>query len=683
MDLNLLKTLGQICGIGGISIGMVIVIFRDVIRKKIFPRLSSQQGFSLLRLILILVWSIALAGIGAWVYTNHRPENKPPLQPITGLINAARLQRDSGDYEQGWKLLQQAATLQPESPELRKEQIQLAMVWLRNIHALSPHTFTEYVDQLLPCLYEGAAREKATLAADIHAHIGWGNFLKFREGNRQLEIEGQYKKAIAFDANNPYAHVMWGHWILFQHGKLSDAQEHFAAALKTGREKAFVRSFQLSALEWPDSVEERIEIVRVLNAMRKNKEDLSLEKRERLLSTVYERRREEMWEQLPTVLPAAEHLATFNWLADAIELPPYSYRALFRARLTEETGDYVKALELYTACGPKPEAKAGIERCKQRAPQAKTELQLLIDGSRDRDPKIRERSIYNLSRLEANAADRMPTLLTALTDENQDVRIAAAEGLMGIGAPAVPSLIQMLKSQTPRDVRNAAKLLGKIGANAEVTVPELIKFLKHENEQVRSDTISALGEFGAEARGAVPALIEILQHDAEDNLRGLAAYSLGEIGPDAKDAVPFLIERLKNEKDDGDGFRGANAAGALGKIGPAAKAAIPTLIEGLEQYDRIRVPLACVEALGQMGAEAKDAIPALIKAMQSVEKDYKAYRGEAIGLIAQDLMGKGDTKSIPALRKALRAMEEANLESKVLAPVREAVGSLQDRAASR
>src|SRR5262245_6242228 len=544
------------------------------------------------------------------------------------------------------------------------------MAWLRNIRARTPHTFTEYVNQVLPCLYEGAARETGALASDIHAHIGFANYLKFREGDQHLEIEGQYKKAVSFDVDNPYAHAMWGHWILFQRGKLADAQEHFRAALKTGREKAYVRGLQFAALGSPGGrAEENVESIRVSNEMRKNKEELPLEQRSDIIKRVYEWRHEDIWEQLPTILPPAEHLATLNWLTEGIEVGPYSYAALFRARLTEETGDYVKALALYTACGPKPEAKAGIERCKKRAPQAKTEVQLLIEVSRDKDPKVRERAIHNLSRLETDTSARTPTLLAALVDDNQDVRIAAGEGLLGIGAPAVPGLIQMLASQNPRDARNAAKVLGRIGADAKAAVPELIKLLKHENDEVRSAAISALGEIGADAKSAVPALIHVLQHDAEDDLRGIAAYNLGEIGPDAKDAVPLLIERLKDGKNDGAGFRGSIAAGALGKIGPAAKVAIPALIEGLEQYDRVRVPLACVEALGEMGAEAKDAIPALIAAMQSVEKDYKAYRGEAIGLIAQELMTKGDTKSIPALRKALRAMEEANLESKVLAPV--------------
>jgi nitrate reductase gamma subunit len=69
MEMELLKTVGQIAGIGGIALGVFLLLFRDIIRKKIFPALTKQQGFQLLMLISVLVWSIALAGIGAWVWT--------------------------------------------------------------------------------------------------------------------------------------------------------------------------------------------------------------------------------------------------------------------------------------------------------------------------------------------------------------------------------------------------------------------------------------------------------------------------------------------------------------------------------------------------------------------------------------------------------------------------------------
>ncbi len=74
MELELLRTVGQIAGIGGISLGVFLLLFRDIIRKKIFPQLTKQQGFHLLILISVLVWSIALSGIGAWVWSNNQSD---------------------------------------------------------------------------------------------------------------------------------------------------------------------------------------------------------------------------------------------------------------------------------------------------------------------------------------------------------------------------------------------------------------------------------------------------------------------------------------------------------------------------------------------------------------------------------------------------------------------------------
>ena len=71
MDANLLRILGEIAGIGGVALGTLILIFRDVIRKNIFPRLDKKQAYALLRLIIILTWAIALVGLGAWVYVRQ------------------------------------------------------------------------------------------------------------------------------------------------------------------------------------------------------------------------------------------------------------------------------------------------------------------------------------------------------------------------------------------------------------------------------------------------------------------------------------------------------------------------------------------------------------------------------------------------------------------------------------
>lgn len=46
-----------------------LLLFRDIIRKNIFSKLPAPKAYKLLRLIGICVWSVAIVGIAAWVYT--------------------------------------------------------------------------------------------------------------------------------------------------------------------------------------------------------------------------------------------------------------------------------------------------------------------------------------------------------------------------------------------------------------------------------------------------------------------------------------------------------------------------------------------------------------------------------------------------------------------------------------
>ena len=69
MEAEILEALGQVAGIGGIALGVLLLVFRDVVRKAIFPKLSPDHGYRLLRLIVVSVWSVALLGVGAWVWT--------------------------------------------------------------------------------------------------------------------------------------------------------------------------------------------------------------------------------------------------------------------------------------------------------------------------------------------------------------------------------------------------------------------------------------------------------------------------------------------------------------------------------------------------------------------------------------------------------------------------------------
>jgi hypothetical protein len=74
MDAGLLKTLGQLLGIGGLALGVFFLLFREVIRKSIFPTLKKDDAYRLLRLITVLIWSVAVIGIAAWLWGNRKEQ---------------------------------------------------------------------------------------------------------------------------------------------------------------------------------------------------------------------------------------------------------------------------------------------------------------------------------------------------------------------------------------------------------------------------------------------------------------------------------------------------------------------------------------------------------------------------------------------------------------------------------
>jgi hypothetical protein len=68
MERDILETAGQIAGLGGLALGVLLLVFRQIIAKAIFPTLTKGHAYRLLRLMTVLVFVVAIVGIGAWVY---------------------------------------------------------------------------------------------------------------------------------------------------------------------------------------------------------------------------------------------------------------------------------------------------------------------------------------------------------------------------------------------------------------------------------------------------------------------------------------------------------------------------------------------------------------------------------------------------------------------------------------
>lgn len=65
---DVIETMGQIAGIGGLALGVFLLLFREIIRKQVFPQLAKKDAYRLLRLVAVLVFLIAAIGIAAWVW---------------------------------------------------------------------------------------------------------------------------------------------------------------------------------------------------------------------------------------------------------------------------------------------------------------------------------------------------------------------------------------------------------------------------------------------------------------------------------------------------------------------------------------------------------------------------------------------------------------------------------------
>lgn len=64
---ELLMVTGKIAGISGLTIGVFFLLFKDVIQKNIFSKLGKDNTYKIIRLFLILVWSVAFSGLLLWL----------------------------------------------------------------------------------------------------------------------------------------------------------------------------------------------------------------------------------------------------------------------------------------------------------------------------------------------------------------------------------------------------------------------------------------------------------------------------------------------------------------------------------------------------------------------------------------------------------------------------------------
>lgn len=95
VDIEIFKAFGKIAGIGGLALATFLVIFRDIIRKNIFSRLSQKQSYNIFLLLIILTSTITLAGLASWLYAKVTYSKTP--KPKVEIVFSGQVHDGSGN----------------------------------------------------------------------------------------------------------------------------------------------------------------------------------------------------------------------------------------------------------------------------------------------------------------------------------------------------------------------------------------------------------------------------------------------------------------------------------------------------------------------------------------------------------------------------------------------------------
>ena len=271
---------------------------------------------------------VAIGAFGAWQWQVRREEANARQEQLAQRQREVRAASDvckRGSPTAAWTQLDALAG----TPGVEAARGDCAMQWLRELAVGKDETFSQVVDRLLPVLTQGIAAATGPRLADLHAHIGWAEFLRERDGKPAQPLP-HYQRAIEVEAHNPFGNAMAAHFAAWHGEPEALVAARFDAALASGREREYVRKMQVAVAQ--NRARYMPGVIASLNAGRKAGEAPPAD-----AVRFYQRWCE--WELLVApedrpallaALPADDALATIAWLQPFDAVLPNERKPLWR-----------------------------------------------------------------------------------------------------------------------------------------------------------------------------------------------------------------------------------------------------------------------------------------------------------------------------------------------------------------
>jgi HEAT repeat protein len=213
-------------------------------------------------------------------------------------------------------------------------------------------------------------------------------------------------------------------------------------------------------------------------------------------------------------------------------------------------------------------------------------------------------------------------LLGAIDGSDRLTYLAVMNALAAMAneaSPAVPRLIELLRTGVEDRRWATIYALYGIGAAAEPAVPELVKQLDHEDFNVQCIACRALAKMGPAARPALPKLLRLIEHGLV-SARGQAAICLGALGPvEGVDSVGILTALLPES----DQITRERVMQGLGRLGPAAVPAADVVRQAL-QDDDFWPQAEAAKTLWRITGDAGPAVEKLVQLLEDRSRDMRA-----------------------------------------------------------